>query len=169
MKLFSAGLLVYRYKNNSVQVLVVHPGGPFWARKDLGAWSLPKGQYVEDEDPLAAARREFAEEIGQPVPDGRLTSLGDVKLKSGKTISAWAVQGDLDVSHIKSNTMLIEWPPRSGKQVEFPEVDRAQWFDVPTAMKRLHPLQAEFVQRLCKQLDIKIDQPSDPSAQGSLF
>lgn len=169
MKQFSAGLLVYRPKNNSVEVLIVHPGGPFWARKDLGAWSLPKGQYVQGEEPFAAARREFAEEIGQPAPDHEATSLGEVKLKSGKTISAWAVPGDLDAENIKSNPAQIEWPPRSGKKLEFPEVDRAGWFDLSTAMQKLHPAQAEFVTRLAEHLGVKTKKPADLPEQSSLF
>jgi len=165
----SAGLLVYRQGPAGVEVLIVHPGGPFWARKDLGAWSLPKGQYTESEEPLAAAKREFAEEIGQPAPAGELINLGEVKMKTGKIISAWAVGGDLDANTIKSNMVRLEWPPRSGKQLEFPEVDKAGWFDLATAAQKLHPVQAELLGRLAKHLDIQVEAPADPPEQSSLF
>ena len=145
----SAGLLLYRRTGVSgVEVLVVHPGGPFWARKDLGAWSLPKGEYDEDEDPAVCARREFAEELGTAPPDGELLDLGEVRLKSGKVVVAWAVEGDLDTAEIVSNTFETEWPPRSGRRQEFPEVDRAQWFGPDEARAKLNPAQAEFVDRL---------------------
>lgn len=130
------------------EVLLVHPGGPFWAKKDAGAWSIPKGEY-EDDDPRACARREFEEELGTPLPpDAELTELGTVRLKSGKEITAFAVHGDLDAEKITSNTFTMEWPPRSGRMREFPEVDRAGWFDLETAREKLNPAQAELLVRL---------------------
>ena len=145
----SAGLLLYRRTSlGGVEVLVVHPGGPFWARKDLGAWSLPKGEYDDDEDPAVCARREFAEELGTAPPEGDLLDLGEVRLKSGKVVVAWAVEGDLDTAEIVSNSFETEWPPRSGRRQEFPEVDRAEWFGPDEARAKLNPAQAEFVDRL---------------------
>ena len=130
------------------EVLLVHPGGPFWAKKDAGAWSIPKGEY-EDDDPRACARREFEEELGTPLPpDAELTELGTVRLKSGKEIAAFAVHGDLDAEKITSNRFTMEWPPRSGRMREFPEVDRAGWFDLETAREKLNPAQAELLVRL---------------------
>jgi predicted NUDIX family NTP pyrophosphohydrolase len=131
------------------EVLLVHPGGPFWAKKDAGAWSIPKGEHEDGDDPRACALREFEEELGTPLPAGaELTELGTVKLKSGKQVTAFAVEGDLDADAIASNTFTIEWPPRSGKQREFPEVDRAGWFDLETAAEKLNPAQAELLVRL---------------------
>lgn len=144
----SAGILLYRSVDGVVQVLLVHPGGPFWAKKDLGAWSIPKGEFDDAEDPESAARREFAEELGSSPPDHGAVELGEVRLKSRKLVLAWAVEGDLDVATITSNTFETEWPPRSGRRQEFPEVDRAQWFDLAEARRRLNPAQAEFVDRL---------------------
>ena len=130
------------------EVLLVHPGGPYWAKKDAGAWSIPKGEY-EDDDARACAQREFEEELGSPLPaDAELTDLGTVKLKSGKQITAFAVEGDLDAEAIASNTFTMEWPPRSGRTQEFPEVDRAGWFDLETAREKLNPAQAELLVRL---------------------
>ncbi len=148
MPVRSAGLLLFRRSAAGFEVLVVHPGGPFWARKDLGAWSLPKGEYDDDEDPAVCARREFAEELGTAPPDGELLDLGEVRLKSGKVVVAWAVEGDLDTAEIVSNTFETEWPPRSGRRQSFPEVDRAEWFGPDEARAKLNPAQAEFVDRL---------------------
>ena len=147
-RLNSAGVLLYRRREGAVEVLLVHPGGPFWARKDLGAWSIPKGEYDDGEDPRACALREFAEETGTRLPGGALDELGSVKLKSGKLVLAFAVEGDLDPATISSNTFELEWPPRSGRIQSFPEVDRAEWFDLTTAREKLNPAQAEFVDRL---------------------
>jgi predicted NUDIX family NTP pyrophosphohydrolase len=129
-------------------VLLVHPGGPLWARKDAGAWSIPKGEFGEDEEPLSAARREFAEELGAPPPAGEPLALGEIRQRSGKRVHAWALAGDLDASTITSNTFELEWPPRSGRISEFPEVDRAQWFPPAEARERINPAQAELLDRL---------------------
>jgi predicted NUDIX family NTP pyrophosphohydrolase len=144
----SAGLLLHRRSNGSLEVLLVHPGGPFWARRDLGAWSVPKGEYEPDEDALAAARREFSEELGASPPDGPVHDLGEVRQKSGKLVRAWALEGDLDVSNVTSNTFELEWPPRSGKTIEVPEVDRAEWFALPVAREKINPAQVPLLERL---------------------
>jgi predicted NUDIX family NTP pyrophosphohydrolase len=123
-----------------------------WARRDAGAWSIPKGEYDPTEDPLAAAKREFEEELGTPAPDGPLQNLGEVKQKSGKIVSAWAVAGDLDVTQITSNTVEVQWPPRSGKMLEIPEVDRAEWFGIQQAREKINAAQAELLDRLAEIL-----------------
>jgi predicted NUDIX family NTP pyrophosphohydrolase len=148
----SAGLLMYRKRGEAVQVLLVHPGGPFWAKKDLGSWSIPKGEFSEGEDVLKAARREFEEETGF-LPTGNFIRLGAIKQPSGKLIHAWAFEGDLDVKTIKSNTFSLEWPPQSGKQQEFPEVDRAEWFTVEAARERIIKGQVEFIDELLRILE----------------
>jgi predicted NUDIX family NTP pyrophosphohydrolase len=145
----SAGLVVYRKRAGGVEVLLVHPGGPFWKNKDEGAWSIPKGEFSEGEDPLAVARREFQEEIGQPI-DGNFEALAPIKQRSGKTVHAWSIQADVDISQTQSNTFTIEWPPRSGKQQEFPEVDRVEWFPLQLAMKKINSAQSELLQQLSK-------------------
>ena len=146
----SAGLLLHRRRRGELEVLLVHPGGPLWARRDAGAWSIPKGEYDSGEEPLDAARREFAEELGQPVPDGdgAPVDLGEVRQKSGKRVRAWALGADLDVSEIHSNTFEMQWPPRSGTLRAFPEVDRAEWFDLARAREKINPAQAELLDRL---------------------
>lgn len=144
----SAGILLHRRGAGGVEVLLVHPGGPFWARKDLGAWSIPKGEVDEGEDPGACALREFAEETGTRLPAGALEDLGSVKLSSGKVVLGFAVGGDLDAATIESNTFDVEWPPRSGRTQAFPEVDRAEWFGLDAAREKLNPAQAAFVDRL---------------------
>jgi predicted NUDIX family NTP pyrophosphohydrolase len=148
----SAGILLYRGSGSSLEVLVVHPGGPFWKRRDAGSWSIPKGECGPDEAPLDAARREFTEELGAPVPAGDPIDLGEVRLKSGKRIQAWALPGDLDATAITSNTFIVEWPPRSGQMQEFPEVDRAGWFSPEVAREKLNPAQAALVDRLVEAL-----------------
>jgi predicted NUDIX family NTP pyrophosphohydrolase len=146
----SAGILLHR----DGQVLLVHPGGPFWAKKDAGAWSIPKGEYGEGDDPRACALREFEEELGSPLPPGTaLVELGTVRQKGGKVITAYAAEGDLDSDAIESNTFTIEWPPRSGRMQEFPEVDRAAWFDLDRAREKLNPAQAELLVRLAPLLN----------------
>jgi predicted NUDIX family NTP pyrophosphohydrolase len=144
----SAGILLHRPGNGGAEVLLVHPGGPFWARKDLGAWSIPKGELDEGEDPRACALREFAEETGVELPGTALDDLGEVRLKSGKVVLAYAAAGDLDPDAVRSNTFELEWPPRSGRTQAFPEVDRAEWFALAEARAKLNPAQAELVDRL---------------------
>jgi predicted NUDIX family NTP pyrophosphohydrolase len=145
----SAGLLLYRRDSErGVEVLVGHMGGPFWARKDAGAWSIPKGELDDGEDPRACARREFAEETGTTLPDGALDELGSVTLKSGKRVLGFTAEGDLDPATLISNTFELEWPPRSGRMQAFPEVDRAGWFTLDAAREKLNPAQAAFVDRL---------------------
>lgn len=151
----SAGILLYRLRENELEVLLVHPGGPFWAKKDLGAWSVPKGEFDTGENPLVAAMREFEEEIGQKLPDGIYRPLGAVRQKSGKTVCAWALEYSIDASTITSNTVFVEWPPRSGKQLEIPEIDRAEWFSVEKAKTKINPAQAAFVERLDSLLRIE--------------
>ena len=149
----SAGILLFRRRPSGPEVLLVHPGGPFWSRRDEGAWSIPKGEHDEGEDALAAARREFAEETGTVLPPGELIELGEVRQRSGKRVAAWAAEGDLDPAAVVSNTFTLEWPPRSGRTQEFPEVDRAGWFGAEEARRRLLPAQVPFVERLLAHLD----------------
>jgi predicted NUDIX family NTP pyrophosphohydrolase len=145
----SAGILLHRERDGVLEVLLVHPGGPFWARKDAGAWSIPKGEHGDDEDARACALREFEEELGAPAPAAdSLTELGTVRQRGGKQVTAWAATGDLDPSTIRSNTFTLEWPPRSGTMREFPEIDRAAWFPLPQAREKINPAQAELLDRL---------------------
>jgi predicted NUDIX family NTP pyrophosphohydrolase len=144
----SAGTLLFRIGDRGLEVLLAHPGGPFFARKDEGAWTIPKGELDIGEEPLAALEREFEEEIGSPLPSGELIELGQVRQKSGKIVLAWALRGDLDTTTVKSNRIVIEWPPRSGKRLEIPEVDRAQWFEASEARQKINPAQASFIDRL---------------------
>jgi len=145
----SAGILLHREGADGREVLLVHPGGPFWANRDDGAWSIPKGEYTDDEDPEAAARREFAEELGSRLPESaELRDLGEVKQKNGKVVVAYAAAGDLDTSTVHSNTFEMEWPPRSGRRQAFPETDRAEWFALAQAREKLLPAQAAFLDRL---------------------
>jgi predicted NUDIX family NTP pyrophosphohydrolase len=150
----SAGILLYRRKRDQLEVLLVHPGGPFWAKKDQGAWSIPKGEY-EDEDALAAAKREFEEETGIPI-EGEILALSQQKQKGGKLVDAWAVEGDLDAERVRSNTFEMEWPPKSGKKQQFPEIDKAGWFPVATALEKINPGQAAFIHELIQKLDIDV-------------
>jgi predicted NUDIX family NTP pyrophosphohydrolase len=148
----SAGLLLYRVVDGVVEVLLGHPGGPFWARKDDGAWSIPKGEYAEDEDPWCAAKREFLEELGLPAPDGPRFELAPVKQPGGKVVTAFAVRGDLDVAHSVSNTFDLEWPKGSGKIRQYPELDRVDWFPVAAARTKLLKGQQPLLDRLLEQL-----------------
>ncbi len=150
----SAGVVLFRMVDESAQVLLAHPGGPFWAKRDEGAWSIPKGEYDQGSDPLAAALREFHEETGHQLPPGERISLGSVRQKGGKIVDAWAVEGDLDVTAARSNTFSMEWPPRSGRMQEFPEVDRLGWFDLTAARAKILPSQAEFLDRLAERLGL---------------
>jgi predicted NUDIX family NTP pyrophosphohydrolase len=147
----SAGLLLFRERGGQLEVLLVHPGGPFWAKKDDGAWSIPKGEFTSDEEPLAAARREFEEELGAPV-DGDFIPLGAVKQAGGKVVHAWAARGNFDPARLKSSSFSMQWPPRSGRQQEFPEVDRAEWFLLETARTKILKGQAGFLDRLLECL-----------------
>jgi predicted NUDIX family NTP pyrophosphohydrolase len=148
----SAGILLYRTADGHTEVLLVHPGGPYWARRDAGSWSIPKGEYEDGEEPRAAALREFEEETGTALDTGDLIELGSVRQKGGKTVSAWAAEGDLDEAAVRSNTFTMEWPPRSGRLAEFPEIDRAGWFGVEAAREKLVAAQAEFLDRLLERL-----------------
>lgn len=148
----SAGILLHRRRPDGLEVLLVHPGGPFFARRDAGAWSIPKGLYEAGEEPLACARREFAEELGSPCPDGPALDLGEIRQRNGKRVVAFAVEGDLDAEAITSNTFTIEWPPRSGREQEFPEVDRAAWLRVDAAREKLLAEQVPLLDRLAEQL-----------------
>jgi predicted NUDIX family NTP pyrophosphohydrolase len=147
----SAGLLLYRMQAEAPEVLLVHPGGPFWAKKDEGVWSIPKGAVGAGEPPLAAAQREFREETGCDA-QGAFLPLTALRQPSGKTIQAWAVQGDCDPTQLHSNAFTLEWPPRSGKQAQFPEIDRAAWFSVPVALRKILPGQRGFVTELARLL-----------------
>ena len=143
----SAGLLMFRVRNGELEVFLVHPGGPFWAKKDAGAWSIPKGEFSAAEEPLAAAQREFAEETGCRAR-GPFIPLTPITQRSGKVVHAWAVQGDCDPAQLHSNSFSLEWPPRSGKHQQFPEVDRAEWFSVRGALEKIIPAQRGFVTEL---------------------
>ena len=144
----SAGILLYRGDPGRHEVLLVHPGGPWWRRQEAGAWSIPKGECMADEEPYLAARREFVEELGVAPPDREALPLGEIRQRAGKRVLAWALPGDLDASAIRSNTFNLEWPPHSGKFRDFPEVDRAEWFPVETARQRINPAQVELLDRL---------------------
>lgn len=147
----SAGLALYRRTNAGIEIFLVHPGGPFWQNKDDGAWSFPKGEHGASEDPLSVARREFQEETGCEV-DGDFMPLDAVKQPSGKVVRLWAVEADCDAGAIRSNTFSMEWPPKSGRAEEFPEVDRAGWFSPSDAKRKLLPGQRGFVDQLCDRL-----------------
>lgn len=153
----SAGILLYRWNINVLQLFLVHPGGPFWQNKDMGSWSIPKGEFSDDEEPLAAAIREFKEETGFTI-EGDFISLGSIKLKSGKMVHAWALQKDVDAGAINSNTFEIEWPPRSGKSKSFPEIDRAGWFTQKEALLKINVAQGVLVTKLIGILE-KQNQP----------
>jgi predicted NUDIX family NTP pyrophosphohydrolase len=157
----SAGILVYRRRGTTVEILLGHPGGPFWARKDAGAWSVPKGEVEAGEGLFVAAKREFAEEIGQPAPEGTYIELGSFKRSGGKEIFAWAVEGNIAVSEVTSNMIQMEWPPKSGKQIEFPEIDRAAWVTLADAPQKMHKGQDIFVERLAESLGITLEGPPE--------
>jgi predicted NUDIX family NTP pyrophosphohydrolase len=144
---------LYRFNKKQPEVFLVHPGGPFWKNKDTGAWSIPKGEFNEEEDPLKAAIREFEEETGS-IPNGEFISLGSVKMKSGKLIFAWSVKGNIDPATVKSNTFPLEWPPGSGKTLMVEEVDKGEWFDPDTAKEKINPAQTVFIERFMKNLEI---------------
>ena len=149
----SAGILLHRDGTHGREILLVHPGGPFWARRDQGAWSIPKGEYDDGEEPMACALREFEEELGSALEHvGELVELGEVRQRNRKVVRAWAAEGDLDPSAVRSNTFSMEWPPRSGRRQEFPEIDRAEWFTLARAREKLIEAQAAFVDRLEERL-----------------
>ena len=148
----SAALLLFRHGTDGLEVLIAHMGGPFWARKDAGAWSIPKGEYTDDEEPLAAARREFAEEMGSPPPGGEPIALGTVKQSGGKSVTTFAVEGDFDLAGFRSNTFELEWPRGSGRVQEFPEVDRAAWVPVAVAREKLVKGQVPVLDALLEHL-----------------
>lgn len=143
---------MYRWAGRVPELLLVHPGGPFWAKKDIGAWSIPKGEFDPEEDPLQAAKREFAEELGVPPPDGPYLDLGQIAQSGHKTVIAFAVEGDFDPEALKSNLFEMEWPPKSGQSRSFPEVDRAGWFTPGDACERILPRQAPLIDRLLARL-----------------
>ncbi|CAN5391668.1 NUDIX domain-containing protein [soil metagenome] len=152
MPKLSAGLLIFRRTpSHELEVLLVHPGGPFWAKKDAAAWSIPKGEVDDGEDAEACAMREFEEELGHPAPSGDRLDLGEVRQASGKRVRCWAVEGDLGVESVVSNTFEMEWPPHSGRRENFPEVDRAAWFSLNDARPKLVTAQVEFLERLIEQ------------------
>ena len=148
MAKLSAGLLLYRRNGDDVQVLIAHPGGPIWSRRDAGAWSLPKGAPLDHEDLYDAARREFEEETGHRPPDGEAIDLGEVRMRSGKVVHGWAVEGNLDPAMLRSMLVEVEWPPKSGRLISVPEIDRVLWADPAEAHRRLNPAQSAFVDRL---------------------
>ena len=148
----SAGLLLYRFVNTRVEVLLAHPGGPFWRKRDDGGWTIPKGEFPDDEDPLAAAKREFEEELGAKPPVGDYIQLKPIKQKNGKIVHAWAVKGDFDPTTLKSNTFDIEWPPKSGRLQCFPEVDQAQWFSADMAKQKMLFGQAALIDELLTRI-----------------
>ena len=149
----SAGILLYRYKEDAIEFMLVHPGGPFWKNKDDGSWSIPKGEFTDNENALDAAKREFAEELGQTLPHGKMIELSPVKQNSGKTVYAWAVEADLDVQNVNSNFFKMEFPPNSGKWIEVPEVDRAEWFSVDDVKQKIIRGQWPLVEELLKKLN----------------
>jgi predicted NUDIX family NTP pyrophosphohydrolase len=143
----SAGILLWRRERGGLRVLLVHPGGPFWKNKDAGAWSIPKGEYDDTEDALAAARREFAEELGE-LPRGEVRLLGDIRQKAGKVVTGFALEGGFDAANFRCNTFEMEWPPKSGTRASFPEVDRAEWFALAEAREKINPAQRGLIDRL---------------------
>ncbi|MGD0320421.1 MAG: NUDIX domain-containing protein [Acidimicrobiales bacterium] len=166
MRKSSAGLLVYRMSGeppDTLELLIVHPGGPLWAKRDHGAWSIPKGEHEPGDDPAACARREFSEELGVAPPEGPWTDLGDVVQHGGKRVHAWAVHGDLDASQVRSNTFEIQWPPRSGRIRSFPEIDAAAWVAVDEARQKLVTAKIAFADRLLAYLSSR---PSPTGAAG---
>jgi predicted NUDIX family NTP pyrophosphohydrolase len=142
---------MYRRRNNQLEVFLIHPGGPFWAKKDLGAWSIPKGEYTEEEQPMEAAKREFVEETGFQ-SNGSFIELGDIRQPGGKLVTAWAFEGDCDPKDLRSNTFTMEWPPRSGRQREFPEVDQGAWYSIESAREYLNKGQLPFLDRLVRHV-----------------
>jgi predicted NUDIX family NTP pyrophosphohydrolase len=170
MAKISAGILVFRNKSGAVEVLIVHPGGPFWANKDDGAWSIFKGECEDNESAEEASKREFKEETSHNAPTGDYIDLGENKLKSDKIIKAWAVEAEFDAKTIKSNSFEMEWPPKSGKKQEFPENDRAEWFEINKASVKMNTGQSVFIERLAQKLgiDLKESELEGPNQQQLL-
>ena len=176
MPKLSAGIMLYREGNNGLEVFLVHPGGPFWAKKDEGSWSIPKGEYEEGDDVWAAARREFREETGFDAPAGEPAELGQVKY-SNKALTAWSLAGSVDARRVKSNMFTMEWPPKSGKMQTFPEIDRAEWFGIAEARTQILPAQVNLIEQLVTRLGVSEAAQNEPrpksnkssSPQGSLF
>jgi predicted NUDIX family NTP pyrophosphohydrolase len=171
MKKHSAGIIVYRIKEGVPEVLMAHMGSPWWAKKDVGAWSVPKGVIEEGEEPFETAKREFTEELSLQPPEGDYLELGTVDQHNNKSVTAWAIEADLDISKIKSNTYELEWPPRSGKTQEFPEIDRAVYMSLPEAAQKCVRGQAELFERLANELHVPFgaEEIPEPPSQGSLF
>jgi len=171
MKAHSAGLVVYRLRASGPEVLVAHMGGPFHSKKDIGAWSIPKGLVENDEEPLGTAKREFAEELGLTAPEGEYLELGTIQQHNNKEVTAFAIEADIDVSNIKSNTFTLEWPPKSGKTQEFPEIDRAAWLSLSDAAQKTVKGQAELFERLVNKLNVPFNSQATPGPpqQKSLF
>lgn len=162
----SAGFVMYRFMDSKLEVFLVHPGGPYWAKKDEGSWSIPKGEYTDDEEPFEVAKREFKEETGYEA-DGNFIPLSPIKQPSRKLITAWAFEGDCDARKIKSNMFKIDWPPRSGKQAEFPEVDRAEWFSITTAKRKLLKGHVGFIDQLCEMLKYDPNKEAELDSNGN--
>jgi len=167
----SAGLVIFRRNKGNVEVLLGHMGAPWWAKKDVGAWTIPKGLINKGEEPLEAAKREFTEELGLQVPEGEFIELGDIEQHNNKTVTAWAIEADIDASNIKSNTFKTGWPPRSGKQQEFPEIDRAGWFSLAEAAQKSVRGQAGLFEKLANILPVPfgVEEIPPPPQQNSLF
>ena len=161
MKKQSAGILLYKTSMGGLEVLLVHPGGPFWAKKDIGCWSIPKGEFTDEEDPQSAAKREFQEELGVPVPEGDLLDLGSAKQASGKVVYAWAIEADLDAKHVKSNTFEMEWPPKSGRMESFPEVNKAAWLQPGEARLKIVKGQVPLLEKLVELLGLELPPPAE--------
>ena len=149
----SAGILLYRFKNENLEVMLAHPGGPFWAKKDAGVWSIPKGEFEDDEEALVAAKREFEEELGKKVFAKKFIELTPVKSKGKKTIYAFAAEEDFDTTNITSNLCWVDWPPRSGKRIEIPEIDKAEWFNVETAKEKIIGYQLPLINELINKIN----------------
>jgi predicted NUDIX family NTP pyrophosphohydrolase len=173
MKKQSAGLLLYRKTAKGLEVLIGHPGGPFWAKKDKTAWSIPKGEFTEDEDAFVAAKREFREEMGIDAPEAEFSELGTFKQPSGKLVHAWAAEADLDTKQVKSNLFDMEWPPKSGQIQQFPEIDKAGWFPLAQALEKVVKGQIPLLEKLAETLQISIEEQQTTQktnkGQTSLF
>jgi predicted NUDIX family NTP pyrophosphohydrolase len=169
MKKQSAGVLLYRKKENELQVLIAHNGGPFFAHKDEGWWTIPKGELEEGENPKQAAGREFREELGVDAPKGEWIELGTIEQKNRKIVYAWAVEGDIDAGSVKSNTVEKEWPPKSGKVARWPEIDKVEWFNLHEASRKLNIAQVEFIKRLAQKLGVELGDGGEDAEQQELL